>query len=105
MGIEADLGSSKKHATGPAKCLHCHHEWEATAEVGVTGFDCPNCELQRGVWYGIMRPPDLSKCTMCRYCNTVAFLVMIDSVMCLSCGIETSFQDLPQFKGTPFFDV
>ena len=87
MGDVVSLQEYRPHLAGPARCLHCHHEWQAASEVGVfAGLECPECHLEKGVRAGLVYPAESMWHCECGCCT---FLICRDrGPMCANCGSE-----------------
>lgn len=86
-------GGSGPHLSGTARCLHCKHEWVAVAPVGTLSLVCPSCDLARGAWYrnaGV--DGDYWLCN----CGSEVFAVRLAGILCMCCGVATSFEALAE---------
>jgi len=75
------------HATGPAHCMHCHHEWQFVVPMPVLHtLDCPSCGHEAGRMLGLFECPRPAwECS----CGNGRFMVMEGGRMwCEVCGTE-----------------
>lgn len=70
---------------GPAKCLHCGHEFVAVSEPGVFYFTCPACGLDKAVRAGLCQPPEGAEIWTCE-CGSEALYAAPEALRCLVCG-------------------
>ena len=71
---------------GPARCMHCQHEWEAVSPEGVIDcLECPACRLPTGVRKGMCEPEKGVRwvCT----CGCDLFYILVHGCQCLMCGL------------------
>ena len=85
MGDVISLQEHRPHLVGPARCLHCHHEWACVSDVGVySGLECPQCHLEKGVRVELVCPA--SHIWNCK-CGCSVFMICRDrGPMCTVCG-------------------
>ena len=79
------LDEYRPHLAGPARCLHCQHEWAAVSPVGVyAGLVCPQCGLDRGVRkYLVFPDAQIFTC----FCGCDVYTICRRrGPMCLNCG-------------------
>lgn len=82
---------------GEARCLSCSHEWRAVTPVGIVEFECPACELLKGVWYtNILPDPDKAEYWQCGNCEGNFFTLVryeetVPVMHCLTCGKAQEF--------------
>jgi hypothetical protein len=92
MGDLVELSSYRAHEPmmrGPAKCLHCKHEWEAVVPGGVfRGHECPSCGLFKGTMIGLAEP-QLGESRYVCSCGNDLYYIMLDGYMCALCGAES----------------
>ena len=88
-----DINSRRPHQSGPAKCLHCLHEWTAVSPVGENVLDCPKCELSKGIYSAIYAPAAGDVLFRCE-CGREHFYVIPTGVLCANCGTITNFSEL-----------
>ena len=75
---------------GPARCLHCGHEWEAVTPEGiVASLECPQCSLYKGVLQGVTEP-DHSTRWVCNCGCDLFYILPSDGCQCLMCGVIAS---------------
>lgn len=81
------------YISGQAKCLDCHHTWEAVTPIGtVDGLECPKCTLQKGILVGLS----------CRHeephftcdCGNQYWFVLQGGVYCPCCGLAHGADDV-----------
>jgi hypothetical protein len=77
--------------TGPAKCLHCDHAWEAVAPAGKLALECPSCHLLRGAWYSVVHTADTH--WQCR-CGCAVFGIDRVGAICMRCGIRSYYENM-----------
>lgn len=82
-----DIRSRQPHLSGKALCLNCNYSWVATAEVGTTSLECPECKTAQGVFDGICAPEQFWECR----CTCRHFFVTQKSAVCCHCGLEQVF--------------
>jgi len=85
-----DLDARRPHQAGPARCLHCGHEWAQVSLQGLMSFECPVCGLSKGVWVGIVRPMDDECIYECK-CGNAMYFVLEDGIQCVCCGARSPF--------------
>ena len=85
-----DLDAHRPHIQGPAKCLHCNHEWQTVALAGVINVMCPSCGLMKGIFNGIIAPPEDREVWVCG-CGNDLFRITRDASICIQCGKEQIF--------------
>lgn len=73
--------------TGPARCLHCKHEWVAVAPAGVVDFECPACGLYKGHRIGICVPPADEEIWICQCGGDLFMLRRHGPPLCVKCGL------------------
>lgn len=81
------------HFQGTAKCTNCLHEWQAVAPEGTSGFECPSCGTDKGVWanhVGAMEGHEWFKCN----CGSFFFNLLRSKehgeyLLCCNCGKRT----------------
>lgn len=94
MSNVVQLDDFRPHSVGPARCLNCRHEWIATTPQGMRSFECPACELSRGVWRGVATPHEGSHVMTCIECEEQMFWILGDGqAMCVNCG---TYQAVPR---------
>jgi hypothetical protein len=82
--------------SGPARCLHCGHNWVGVAPAGTLIFDCPVCGLHKGVFLGLCLAPAGKQVWTCK-CGCDLFQVVADEhgkfawMHCLMCGSPQEF--------------
>ena len=86
-----DLAAAREerepHLSGAAKCLACHHEWQAVAPVGTIWLECPACSLERGRFVrAVARDGDHWQCN----CGNDLFRATADGMYCPNCGVWQS---------------
>ncbi len=72
------------HASGPARCLECGHEWHAIAPVGATQLECSECKTMKGVFSLPFAPEVHYACA----CGNDLFYATEFGVFCPKCGEE-----------------
>lgn len=86
-----DLAAWKRdntpHISGGARCLNCGHEWEIVVPVGTFSLDCPKCDMRKGVFTGLVLPPEAWACL----CGCVHFFITPTMSLCALCGLEQAF--------------
>ena len=85
------------HSTGPAVCLHCGHKWVAVVPEGYYYFSCPECELEKGVFEGLMVAEEGEPVFCCTGCGNHLFLFRKcdgGQPMCIKCGNTIAWDDL-----------
>lgn len=83
------------HRSGPCKCLHCQHEWQAVVPKSADQpFECPECGLMRGVWNALFGAGEDQQFFECNHCYSVHFMILRTNVVCVGCGTTTSFAEL-----------
>lgn len=84
IDFEAARQAREPHMTGPARCLDCKHEWEASAPVGTVWLECPACSLERGRFaLRVQRSDELH--AVC-FCGNDLFHVTPSGPYCPNCG-------------------
>lgn len=86
MGEVIDILTAGPHLEGKAKCLHCNHEWQAVAPIGVfKELECPNCHLMKGVFNSICAPENFWTCE----CGCAHFFIsgITSHAICANCGL------------------
>lgn len=73
------------HGSGPAKCLHCGHTWVAVVQIGVVGFPCPECHLDKGVMTGLYSS---DKYDWACACGNILYRISEKRIYCVLCGKE-----------------
>jgi hypothetical protein len=93
MGAVIDLAKHKEenspHLRGRVRCIGCKHEWEAVAPVGTTLLECPECDAHKGLWMGVIMPPERQIWT-CN-CGGELFYITPDGTFCPNCGVYQNF--------------
>lgn len=89
VSLSAWKDSQVPHASGPARCLHCGHEWVAVAPVGVDFLECPACGLEKGVYFSLMTVSGEDHWA-CR-CGGKVFGITPKSIYCVKCGLDQQF--------------
>jgi hypothetical protein len=78
------------HLSGEASCMLCHHKWVATAPVGTTWFECPNCHSEKGYFLREVCPPNGFFVFTCDCGSDLLCLVKDEKgnceLMCMNCG-------------------
>lgn len=87
---EADEGRT---LTGPARCLHCRHEWVAVCMEGTTSMECPECSLMQGVFVHRVTAGKGEYRFVCN-CGCDTYMVNIDGVTCSHCGVFNDYERL-----------
>lgn len=85
------LDDHRPHSSGHARCLHCQHEWQAVSPVGYDYFQCPQCELHKGIYVGLTIPPTVMICAGSN-CESYFFAIDPCGPICILCGTRT---DIP----------
>jgi DNA-directed RNA polymerase subunit RPC12/RpoP len=68
---------------GKARCLDCHHEWDAWAPIGTTWLECPDCSLMKGRFiFPVERKNDSWECN----CGNDLFRATRQGFYCPNCG-------------------
>jgi len=103
MGKVADLTQARfermPHSKGPARCLHCGHEWVQVAPEGdYKGFKCPGCGLEKGVLTRLLEAAEGQMAWRCDCgCNISMIIVtnpedsMQGVVVCCQCLEQHGF--------------
>jgi hypothetical protein len=73
------------HLSGPARCLACHHDWEAVAPVGTSRLECPSCKTLRGVWSRPCGGAQGEPYWTCQ-CGCDLFMLTPRSLICTACA-------------------
>lgn len=97
ISLDQARTAREPHRTGRCKCLNpeCGHEWQAVIpDTMQTPFECPKCHLMRGVWNCIFDAGSGQQRYTCNWCNSEHFTVRRTDVICVGCGIPTSFETL-----------
>lgn len=76
------------HMSGTMKCLGCKHEWVGVAPVGTSGMECPECGCGKGVWWGLVLPPEEEQVWTCNSCEGQVFMITQRATVCVGCGSE-----------------
>lgn len=79
-----------EYLRGDAICLNCKYRWIANAPVGFSHFRCPECELDKGVYQGLIIP---DRGLHCCHCGCKTFVIELGKeidraiVSCSLCGL------------------
>lgn len=85
------IRSKQPHLNGPVRCLHCKHEWEGVCEVGIiSGLECPECGLRKGVFVALCCPGEGHKYYQCN-CGNAHFMIVEGFTICALCGVKHTF--------------
>jgi hypothetical protein len=88
MGEVVDINENKPHLTGPAMCLQCGHKWVAVVPVGRLSAQCPSCNLDTGVFQGLVVPDEIYVCK----CGCSTYFIASDGdAQCCRCGVTATF--------------
>lgn len=76
------------HGVGEAFCIGCDHVWTATAPVGTTQLECPECRALKGHWR-FEHAPAPAPGSLVRECNcgNQLFYLTPKGHMCANCGV------------------
>lgn len=83
------------HDSGLARCLSCHHEWQAVVPVKRDDlfFECPECGLLRGYFKWPFYPPGEGWYKV-HWCGSELFLLDEDfRAFCPHCGEYVDFEE------------
>ena len=87
MGDVVDFDDAKRskepHLSAPVRCMNCGYSWVAVAPVGTVVFDCPHCELEKGVAETFVYAE--GEHAVCR-CGCDLFRIGREFVYCIHCG-------------------
>ena len=76
-----------RQTRGPLICELCNHrEPEAVVPCGRKHFDCAKCGRMSAVRDGPVLPEEGVVRQSCATCGDQSFAVMLDALMCSSCG-------------------
>ena len=86
-----DLGQRRieqaPHSAGPARCLHCRHEWVAVVPAGSYHLECPSCGLMYGALIHAVHAAAGEYVIACSVCQCDLFFVMAPGVLrCHRCA-------------------
>ena len=79
-----------QHGSGEAFCYFCKHEWVAVVPTGVTEFECPACETEKGRFKFPFYPKEGQMIRVCN-CGNELFYLTPDGHLCVNCGIYQSY--------------
>lgn len=68
--------ATKGYIGGPHICLSCRNEWIGASPVGVTGLECPECGLNKGVAKGLVDLPEWSEYFFTCDCANDRFIII-----------------------------
>lgn len=94
MSKITDLDSRRRHQVGDAKCVGCGHQWQARQPLGVNQFECPECGLEKAVWYGLHGIHPDERRWICNTCDGDLFVVTQSEALCVKCGFEHLWEDI-----------
>lgn len=73
---------------GEARCLTCHHRWEATAPIGTFWLECPACQSMKGSFRWPVMPKDGETRWVCNCGSDVFFIKEQYVPVCSHCGAQ-----------------
>ena len=84
------------HASGPAVCMGCGHEWQAVIPIPIPAvLECPSCGLEKGTPAGLCEPKG-GMVLACGECDNQRFLVTPNGPFCEMCGHVVDMEDLDE---------
>lgn len=97
MGDVVSIESRKPHSTGPARCLHCKHEFVLVGPIGQCTFECPACGLSKAVRVGVCSVPLGNMIWSCGCGNEFFSIILEDGpakALCIMCGQSTTLAEI-----------
>jgi len=77
-------------AVGEAFCIGCDHVWTASAPVGTTQLECPNCKALKGHFRFEHAPAEGTLVRQCN-CGNQLFYLTPEGHLCANCGVYQSY--------------
>lgn len=74
------------HIAGTARCYQCGHLWEATAPMGTSELECPECQTFLGLWMTPIQHAVTYECD----CGCDVFRLTPTAIHCYRCGEEVT---------------
>ena len=87
------LDDHRPHREGKVKCVHCKHIWNAVAPLDYNQFECPECGLMKGFWYGVHDVREDEEFFQCK-CSCDYFVLARTGPLCMDCGNRIPWDDL-----------
>ena len=83
--------SNQPRLRGDAKCIACKHTWVAVVPAGVFEFECPKCELMKGVFNKIADPDEeILECN----CGCDFWMLSSSGAYCANCTMLVGYDEL-----------
>lgn len=85
-----DILTRQDHVSGGLQCTNCNHSWVGVFPTGAFGFDCPKCNLSRGIPAALVIPEVYFVCG----CQSAFFTISKDGPLCIQCGNIPDLEDI-----------
>jgi len=83
IDFEDEKASRQPHLAASARCMNCGYMFSVVAPVGTVIFECPHCNMEKGVAEGFVHSGGLH--AVCG-CGCDLFRVTPEYVYCIQCG-------------------